>query len=77
MDDEVWAALRLQSRQSGLTISELVRRAVRERYVGPDLARKQAMAAFAGSRRDRTDIGDSTAYVRRLRKGTRLTRLSS
>ena len=75
-EEEVWQILRLRARQSGSTISELVRQAVRDRYVGRSAQRKQAMLAFVGSRRDRADIGDSDAYIRKLRKGNRLQRLS-
>ncbi len=76
LEEDVLAALRVHARQSGLTISELVRQAVRERYVGGAAQRKQAMLAFVGSRKDRTDIGDTDSYIRKLRKGSRLEKLS-
>jgi hypothetical protein len=75
-DVEDWAILQLHSRESGLTISELVRRAVRERYAGPTVRRKQAMLAFVGSRKNRSDIGSTEAYIRKLRRGSRLERLA-
>jgi hypothetical protein len=75
LEEDLWAALRVRSRESGLSVSELVRQAVRERYFG-DLAKRQAaMKAFVGIRKDRSDIGDSETYIRRLRKGTRLRRV--
>ena len=45
LEDEVSDVLRIRSRQSGLTISELVRRAVREQYLAPEARRKEAMQA--------------------------------
>ncbi len=77
LDDEMWKALHIQSRQSGASISELVRLAVRDKY-GSSLAnRRQAMQAWVGIWKDRTDLPDSQTYVRRLRKGTRLRRIAS
>lgn len=75
LDDDLWEALHAQARQSGTTISELVRDAVRDRYLGSLEARKNAMQAVVGLWKDRDEIADSTRYVRSLRKGTRLKRL--
>jgi hypothetical protein len=75
-DPEDWAILQLRSRESGLTVSELVRQAVRERYASPTVRRKQAMLAFVGSRKNRSDLGSTEAYIRKLRRGSRLERLS-
>jgi hypothetical protein len=46
-----------------------------KRNVGRLAKRRAAMKAFAGIRRHRKDSTDSTAEVRRLRKGTRLERM--
>jgi Arc/MetJ family transcription regulator len=75
LDDDLWTVLRLQARIEKTTVSELVRRAVRERYSVDREKRKQAMEAVIGIWKDRTDIGDSTEYVRKLRRGKRLKRL--
>lgn len=75
LDDDLWEALHARAKQSGTTISELVRSAVRERYLGSLEARQQAMQAMVGLWKDRSEIVDSTHYVRSLRRGTRLTRL--
>ena len=75
LDDDLWEALHTQAQQSGTTISELVRNAVRERYLGSLEARKKAMQAVVGLWKDRRDIAGSTDYVRSLRRGTRLSRL--
>lgn len=76
LDDDLWAALHSRARQEDTTISDLVRKAVRERYLGSLAARKTAMQAVVGIWKDRTDIGDTKAYVRNLRRGTRLKRLT-
>ena len=75
LDDDLWEALHVRAQVSGTTISELVREAVRERYLGSLEARQKAMQAVVGLWKDRRDIGDSTAHVRGLRRGTRLNRL--
>jgi hypothetical protein len=75
LDDDLWEALHTQARQSGTTISELVRDAVRIRYLGSLEARKKAMQAVVGLWKSRDEIADSTRYVRNLRRGTRLARL--
>ena len=67
LEDDLWAALQVLSRESGMSVSALVRQAVRERYGVDRLKRQKAMQAFVGIRKDRTDIGDATAYVRRIR----------
>ena len=76
LDDDLWNALHARARQEGTTISELVRVAARERYLGSLDARKRAMQAVVGIRKDRKDLADTEAYVRRLRRGTRLKRLA-
>jgi len=39
--------------------------------------RRRVMRAFVGIWKNRKNIADSTAYIRQLRKGTRLERLAS
>lgn len=75
VDDDVWQALQIRARQSGSTMSELVRKAIRETYMNPAADRKAAMLAVVGLWKDRGDIGDSTEYVRALRRESRLDRL--
>jgi macrodomain Ter protein organizer (MatP/YcbG family) len=77
LNEDIWKALQVRSRQLGTTISELVRQAVREKYGSSPAARKQAMQALVGLWRDRSDLPDAETYVRRLRKGKRLSRISS
>ena len=76
LDDDLWNALHVRARQSRTTVSELVRQAARERYLGSVDARKNAMKAVVGIWKDRKDIAGTDAYVRGLRRGTRLKRLS-
>jgi hypothetical protein len=76
LDEDLWTTLRLRSRQEGTTVSELVRQAVRERYLGKSEERKRAMQAFVGIRKDRPDTADPESYIRELRRGSRLERLS-
>ena len=76
LDEHLWNALHAQARARKTTVSELVREAVRERYLGKREERSKAMQAFVGIRRDRTEPLDSVEYVRRLRGGRRLDRLS-
>lgn len=72
LDDATWQALHIRARQSGTSISELVRQAVRDRYVASRAKRRQAMQAFVGIWKDRPQLGDTETHVRRLRRGRRL-----
>jgi hypothetical protein len=79
LEDDMWQALQLRARQSGSTMSELVRKAIRDAYLGGPIERKAAMTGIIGLWKDREDIGDPQEYVRKLRraagKPTRLDRL--
>lgn len=75
LDNDLWTVLHSQARSLKTTVSELVRQAVRERYFGRLEERKQAMRAVVGIRKDRPEFADSAAYVRELRRGSRLERL--
>jgi hypothetical protein len=70
LDDDLWHALQLRARQSGSTMSELVRKAIRDTYLGTAIERKAAMTGIVGLWKDRDDIGDSREYVRNLRRPT-------
>ncbi|HLJ29493.1 MAG TPA: CopG family transcriptional regulator [Candidatus Angelobacter sp.] len=75
LDDDLWNALHSQARKEGTSISDLVRQAARERYLGNLDERREAMRAFVGIRKDRPESGDAIKYVRSLRRGKRIARL--
>jgi hypothetical protein len=77
LDDQSWQTLHADAQTSGTTISDLVRKAVREKYFGNAGARAAAMRNFVGIRKNRRDIPDSTEYIRGLRRGNRLAALKS
>jgi hypothetical protein len=77
LHEDTWKVLHIRSRQQRTTISELVREAVRDKYGSSPANRRQAMQAVVGLWKNRKDLADSETYVRRLRKGKRLRRLSS
>ena len=75
LDDRLWVELNAQARQQGMTISELVRQTVRQRYPVVSLeARKRAMLAFMGSRKGpfKQTVEEE---IRALRTDRRLERL--
>jgi len=72
LDDDLWSALHARARSQGTSISELVRQAARERYLGKFEGRREAMQAFVGIRKDRAKSPDATEYVRGLRRGSRI-----
>ena len=76
LDDQLWSVLHARARREKTTISELVRQAVRERYVGSLERRKAAMLSFAGIRKADANELDARIEVRRLRQGRRLDRLA-
>ncbi len=75
LDDDLWAALHARARSLRTTVSELVREAVRERYLGKLQERRKAMRAVVGIRKGREEFADSVEYVSNLRRGTRIERL--
>lgn len=71
LDEAIHRRLQALARRQGRTLSELVREALTRAYGKPDAdARDTTLRAIEGLWRDRDDIGDSTAYVRRLRRDT-------
>jgi Ribbon-helix-helix protein, copG family len=76
LDDQLWKTLHERARSTGTTISELVRTAARERYLGNLQERRAAMQALVGLRKDRHGFNDSESYVRRLRRGARIEKMA-
>jgi plasmid stability protein len=75
LDDNLWGTLRIRAQQAGTSVSDLVRQTLREKYSIGLAGRQQATRAFAGIWKERTDLPDPEAYVRALRKSSRLKRL--
>ena len=74
LDDEMHRQLRAVARRQGRTVSDLVREAVAQTYglAGAD-ERANTLQGIQGLWRER-DLGDTRAYVRRLRRDTRRVR---
>ncbi len=75
LDDHLWNALHARARTRKTTMSELVREAVRERYLGKQDEQAKAMQAFVGIRKEGAEPVDVAKYVRSLRRGNRVDRL--
>lgn len=71
LDDQIWGALHARARREKKSVSELVRQAVRERYLYDYEQRRAAMQSFVGVRQGRKDHADSSEEVRALRRGFR------
>ena len=71
------ARLRDLARKQGRTLSDLVREALLRAYgeSGTD-RRHSTLKGVSGLWLDRDDLGETDAYVRRLRRGTRRRRKS-
>lgn len=76
LEDDLWQALHARARSEHTTISDLVRRAAREHYLGDLERRRKAMEAFVGSAKGRWNFEDTETYLRGLRRSTRMQRLN-
>lgn len=76
LDNDLWQALHARARSEQTTISDLVRRAARERYLVNLDERREAMAAFVGTGKGRWNFEDTEAYLRNLRRSSRMRRLT-
>jgi hypothetical protein len=77
LEEDLWAALHARALVEGATISELVRVAIRERYLGDQESRRAAMLGIVGLWKDRTDVQDTEGFIRNLRDDDRLERLKA
>jgi hypothetical protein len=78
LDDDIANILSAISRQKGTTVSSLVRECIREKFGPRTEIDKAAMAReIAGVWKNRKDLDTTEQYVRRLRKGKRLKKLSN
>ena len=71
LDEDLWDTLHEHARSQKTTVSELVRRAVRERCIGNHGQRMKAMQAFVGIRKQSPQTPDAADQVRSLRRGER------
>jgi hypothetical protein len=76
LEDDLWKTLHILARQSGSTISEPARRALRKKYLGDAAKRKEVLLSAIGLWGDRNDLPDAETYSRELRRGDRLKRIS-
>jgi hypothetical protein len=75
LDRTIHARLKALAKRRGRTVSELVRDALALVYGSSESGERiTTLRGIAGLWRDRTDLGDTDAYVRRLRRDTRRTR---
>lgn len=75
LDEEMARTLETLSRQKATTVSELVRASLRERYTpGNDLDKVGLARGLTGIWKNRRDLKDIEAAVRKLRRGSRLKR---
>src|ERR1022692_3715838 len=75
LDEHLWSALHTRARSRKTSVSELVREAVRERYLGKRDEQMKAMQEFVGIRKERSEPLDAVEYVQSLRRGDRLDQL--
>lgn len=75
LDESLWSALHREARSRKTSVSELMRQAAREKYLGGLEERRSAMRALVGLRADRDDLQDTEKYLRALRKSDRIERL--
>jgi Arc/MetJ family transcription regulator len=67
LEDDLWEALQATALLQGTTVSELVRVAVRERYMGNLEERRAAMLGIVGLWKDRPGMEDAESSIRNLR----------
>ena len=78
LDRATHARLKAVAKRRGRTVSDLVREALALVYGSPNAGERLAtLRGIAGLWRDRHDLDDTEAYVRRLRRDTRRARSRS
>jgi Arc/MetJ family transcription regulator len=77
LEDDLWAALHAKALLEKATVSELVRVAVRERYMGNLEERRAAMLGMVGLWKDRDGMEDTESFIRNLRDDDRRERLEA
>lgn len=75
LDRAIHTRLKALAKRRGRTVSDLVREALELVYGSTQAGERLAsLRGIAGLWRDREDLGDTDAYVRRLRRDTRRAR---
>ena len=69
LEEDVWRLLQVLARESKSSVSELVRQAIREKYCARASSRREVFQSVVGLWKNRTELPDSEAYVRALRRG--------
>jgi hypothetical protein len=64
LDDDLWDALHARARLEKITISELTRKAIRDRYLQKQDQRMKATQEFVGTRKKRSEPAGAVDYVR-------------
>lgn len=75
LDEELWTVLHRRARKEKTTVSDLMRTAVRERYITRDLERRKILEGMIGLWKNREDLPDTETFIRNLRDDDRLERL--
>jgi hypothetical protein len=77
LTEEQWQRLAYIGRREGLTVSELIRKAIDEVYSHPDaIDFDDLLDKITGIWSDRSDMGRTEDYIRELRKDQRLERFA-
>ena len=74
LDEALHRRLGRLAAQQGRTVSDLVREAIARAYSADSDDRLSTLEGITGLWENRAGLGGTPAYVRRLRKGTRLKR---
>jgi hypothetical protein len=79
LDDEQILELKRRARQARRRVSAIIREAIDEKLAEPvpSVESDDAFKAAFGIWRDRTDLGSTDEYVRRLRQDTRRERFAN
>ncbi len=76
LDEEMARTLATLGRQKGVTVSELVRESVQEKYMNRnDLDKVELARQLSGIWRHKKGLKEGDRFIRKLRKGARLKRL--
>jgi len=67
LEDDLSAALNARALLEGVTVSELVRVALRDRFMGNLEERRAAVLGIVGLWKDRPGVEDGDAFIRSLR----------